>query len=811
MAYFGEARRSPPRENHVLTGQRLGRYEVLAKLGEGGMGEVYLAEDTTLNRKVAIKFIRQDASGSDEANRRLLREARAAAMLDHPNICAIHEVGEESGRSFIVMQYIEGETLDRRIRQQPLSLDQALGTAVEIIDAISEAHARGIVHRDIKPSNVIVTPRGQVKVMDFGLASVAPDKEPVEGETQSALTTPHALVGTVPYMSPEQVAGDRVDARSDLFSFGITLYEMVSGRRPFAGSSSAATASAILTAQPEPLTRYRNDLPEELQRIVRKCLEKDRDRRYQSAADLKVDLENLRRDMQSGPRSTAGMGGVVERPSPRRGAAVMVAIVGLALVAGAWFGWRRFTQPSASANAIGSIAVFPFANSSGDQNTEYLSDGITESLINNFSKLPQLRVIARTTMFRYKGRDVDPLEAGSALGVDAALTGRVLEQGDTLVVQADLVRVADGSQLWGDRFDRKRTDVLAIQDEMARQIADRLRLRLTGEEQALITKRYTGNSEAYDLYLKGRYFYGKATEDDLTRSLDYFQQAIAIDPRYALAYVGLADTYSRLGSVLGFRSPRETLPRSQELVAKALSLDPTLPDAQATRAHYLLTYEWQWEEAEREIKRLLALNPNNALLHQHYGGLLNVLGRLDEAIVERRIAQRLDPLSPFATANVGYPYYYARRYDEAIQNFRLALELDANFPWSHLWLGQAYLQKGMHREALDEIQQAIRLSGGDTRAIATLGHAYAVIGRRDDALKVLGELQAIATKRYVSPYFMGLIHLGLQDDDRAFASLEAAFQERHPYLALLKVEPVFDRVRSDKRFVALEKRVGLTP
>jgi serine/threonine-protein kinase len=788
-----------------------GRYRFLEKLGAGGMGEVYLAEDTKLNRKVAIKFIQPGSAPDDQANRRLLREARAAAMLDHPNICAIHEVGEEAGRSFIVMQYLEGETLDLRIKREPFNLTHALGIAVEVADALSDAHAHGIIHRDIKPSNVIVTPRGQAKVTDFGLASTGSGARAAESETQSLLTSADAVMGTVPYMSPEQLTGDQVDARSDIFSFGVTLYEMVSGRRPFASETTAATASAILTQEPPPLTRYRADLPEELQRIVRKCLEKDRERRYQSAADLKVDLDSLRRDTLSGS-SQLTAAGVAEARSKRHRILAMAAVAaGVIVVIGGWYALPHFRGPNVSVNTIGSIAVFPFANSSGDQNSEYLSDGITESLINNFSQLPRLRVMARTTMFRYKSKDVDPLKAGRELGVDAALTGRVFQQGETLVVQADLMRVADGSQLWGDRFDRKLADMLAIQDEIATQIAERLRWRLTGDERELITKRYTTNTEAYDLYLKGRYFSAKLTEPDLDKSITYYQQAIAIDPKYALAYVGLANTYGRLGSVFGFRSPREMLPRGQEFAVKALSLDPKLADAHTTLASYKLNYEWNWAEAEQEIKRALALNPNDGAAHQSYGTFYNLQGRLEEGMAERKLGQQFDPLSPLATANVGYPYYYAHRYDEAIGHFRRALELDPNYSWGHLWIGQAYVQKGMYREAIDEIDQAIRLSGGDTRARATLGHAYGVAGKRDDALKILGELRAVSEQKYVSPYFIALVYLGLKEDDRVFASLEAAYQERHPYLILLKVEPVFDRLRSDPRFIALEKRVGLRP
>ena len=788
----------------------ISHYRILEKLGEGGMGEVYLAEDTKLNRKVAIKFLQPDASGGEPAGRRLLREARAAAMLDHPNICAIHEIGEHGGRSFIVMQYLEGETLDRRIKRQTLTLKQVLAVGADVADALSTAHARGIIHRDIKPSNIIVTPRGQAKVMDFGLASVTPAVVRPETETQSVLTAPDAVMGTVPYMSPEQLKGEPLDARTDIFSFGVTLYEAVSGQRPFASASTATTVSAILTEEPPPLSRYSADVPDELQRVVRKCLEKDRDRRYQSAADLAVDLQNLRRDSETQAAVPAsGSRAAAIAVQARRRTVAIAAVLAIAAVAGGWYLVRRFQQASPPVTTIASIAILPFVNSSGDQNTEYLSDGITESIINAFSHLPALRVMARATVFRYKGKDIDPQRAGRELGVDAVVAGRVLQQGDTLVIQADLVRVSDGSQLWGDRFNRKMADLLTVQDEMARQITERLRLRLTQNEQRLVEKHYTDSTEAYELYLKGRYFFVKTTEDGLDKSIAYYQQAVTADPNYALAYVGLAQSYSVLGGVFGFRSPRDTLPRSLEFATKAVTLDPKLAEAHAALASYKLNYAWDWAGAEQEIRLALDLNPNYSTAHVTYGSYYQSMGRLDAAIAERKLAQQLDPLSPFATANAGYPYYYARRYDEALEQYRRAVDLDPNYPWTHLWIGQAYVQKGMYKEAIDAIDQAIRLSGGDIRAKATLGHAYGVAGRQAEARAILDELKKRSAERYVSPYFLALVYAGLNDADRAVASLEATYRERHPYLIFFGVEPVFDRLRSDPRVLALQKRIGL--
>ena len=769
-------------------------YRLLEKLGAGGMGEVFLADDTKLHRKVAIKFVRGGGALADSASRQLLREARAAAGLSHPGICAIHEVGEADGRSFIVMEYVEGETLERLIERDALNLERAIKIAAQIADALAAAHARGVIHRDIKPSNVIVTPRGQAKVMDFGLASAS---QSADLETHSRLTGASGVAGTVPYMSPEQLKGEPLDPRTDLFSFGVLFFEMVSRRNPFGSVSAMATASAILALDPPVLGRSGEEVSPELQRIARKCLEKDRDRRYQSAADLALDLENVRR-------------GVVPATRPVR-RTLLVAVVAVLIVSGvaAWLALRPRGGAAPPAAAIGSIAVFPFANA-GDADTEYVSDGITENLINNFSRLSTLRVIARTTMFRYKGRqNLDPQAVGRELGVDAALTGRVFQRGEALAVQVDLVRVADGAQLWGDRFDRKRTDVLAIEDEIARQIAEQLRGRLSGTDQARLARRQTVNTDAYDIYLKGRYALAKVTEASADESAQLFQRAIALDPTFALAYVGLANSYFTLGGVFGFRSPRDTLPRAAEALAQALRLDPDLAEAHTGLGRYKFLYERNWPEAEREIKTALALNPNSAAAYGVLGSFYHTQGRIEEAIAAKRAAHALDPFSPLAISEVGYPYYYGRRYDDAITHFRKAIELEPDYSWAHLFIGQVYVQKGMLTEAIASMQEALRLSGGDVRARATLGHAYAVAGDRTRALEVLNDLTAASAKAYVSPYFLAVVHSGLKDAGRTFAHLEKALEERHPYLNLLKVEPVFDWLRPDPRFVALEKRVGL--
>jgi TolB-like protein/Flp pilus assembly protein TadD len=585
---------------------------------------------------------------------------------------------------------------------------------------------------------------------------------------------------------------------------------MATGRLPFSGANAAETIGRITHEQPDAVSRFNYEVSGEFERIIRKCLEKDRERRYQSASELLVDIENLKRDTQS--LGFTPSSGAVKKRRPAQPLIIAGAAIFAVLAIAVFYFWRRDTpKDAANRSSIGAIAVLPFVNSNGDQNSEYLSDGMTESIINSLSQLPRLRVMARATVFRYKGKQVDPENAGRELKVDAVLTGRVLQQNDNLIVQADLVNVADGSQIWGEHYTRKAVDVFAIQDEIAKQITDRLRLRLTGDEQKLVTKHYTENTEAYDLYLKGRYFWGKGTEEGFNKSIEYYQQAIALDQNYALAYVGLASSYSSLGGVLGFRAPAETFPRSKELLMKALPLDENLAELHSALATYALNYEWNWPEAERRYKRAIELNPNFGQAHSGYGTYLEALGRFDEALKERQLAQKFDPLSPFAAADVGYPLYYGRNYDAAIEWYRKGLELDPKFYWPHLWIGQAYVQKGLLKEAIDEISQAIQLSGGDTRAKATLGHAYGVSGRREEALKVIEELQDLSRKRYVSPYYIALVYVGLGDKQQAITWLQKAHEEHQPYLILMKVEPVFDSLHSEPGFVAIERSVGLDP
>jgi serine/threonine-protein kinase len=753
---------------------------------------------------VALKLLPEYLKEDKERLGRFKQEARAASALNHPNIATIYEIGEVEGQNYIAMEYVDGQTLAAKINGRPLDPDQIPDIALQMADALEEAHAKGITHRDIKPDNIMLTSRGHVKVLDFGLAKVKSHEGqtlgsdlPTQAKTQSGV-----VIGTLAYMSPEQALGKAVDHRTDIFSLGAALYEMTTGRQPFSGVDAGETIDRILHAQPEAIARFNYDAPAELERIIRKCLEKDLDRRYQSARELVIDLRNLKRDLDSGtvPAEQAA------QRRRRRGWQMAAGGLAVIIVAIAATLYARLGPGT----AIESIAVLPFTNESGDPNMEYLSDGITESLINSFSQLPRFRVIARTTVFRFKGREVDPQRIGRELGVDGVLTGKMTQRGDNLIVQADLVAVADGSQLWGEQYSRKLADLLSLQQDIATNIAEKSRLRLTREEQKRLTKRYTENTEAYQRYLKGRYFLFKATEDGMNKGIEYFQEAIAIDPNYALAYAGLSDSYKALVGFTGFLSPRE-VSKVKAAAIRALEIDETLGEAHTSLAEYKLYFEWDWVGAEREYLRAIELNPNYPYAHQAYANYLEGLARLDEAIAERQRAAELDPLTPITVADVGYPFYYARQHDRAIEYFRRGLELDPNFFWGHLWIGQAYVEKKMYEEAIAEIQKAIGLSSGHARAIATLGYAYGVSGKRVEAQKVLDELKERSTRSYVSPYFIALIYTGLGENDQAFEWLEKAYNERHPYLTLIKVEPVFDSLRSDSRFADLLRRIGLKP
>jgi eukaryotic-like serine/threonine-protein kinase len=796
-------------------GRLLGHYEIRSLLGTGGMGEVYLAQDTKLDRTVALKILPLDLARDQLRMRRFIQEAKSASALSHPNIITIYEVGEADDTQFIAIEFVDGETLRQRINSDKLCVEETLEIAIQVASALGAAHEAGIIHRDIKPDNIMLRRDGYVKVLDFGLAKLTENSNErllSEPEAMTLVNTePGLVVGTVSYMSPEQARGLIVDVRSDIWSLGVVIYQMLTGHEPFEAETPTDQIVSIIERQPPPLSFYTEGVPAEIERIVLRALAKDRGDRYQIIQEMLDDLRQTRKRLAFQTELNRSMSaGELDLSHLTTGSSLKVAVTPATGKQGA----ATITHPSSSIakrrrprkKAIDSIAILPLINLGGDPNTEYLSDGITESIINSLSRLPRLRVMARSTVFRYKGRETDPREVGEELRVRAVLTGRLQLFGDRLMIGTELVDAFDGAQLWGEQYNRRLSDIFALQDEIANEISEKLQLKLTGEERRRLTKRYTHDTEAYHYYLKGRYFWNKRTHDCLEKGLEFFKQAIDTDATYALAYSGLADSYALLGVAL---PPRDAFPRAIAASLKALEIDDAVAEAHTSFAFARMFFEWDWAGAEGEFKRAIELNPNYATAYQWRGRLLSAMNRHSESIVNLQMAQALDPLSLSINTGVGVSYYMAGRYEEAIQQYGKALEMNDAFAVAHEHLGSALLQAGRHEEAVAEFLKAARIDESDMGLRASLGHAYAVTGKTEEAEKILSELLDASGQKYVSPYFMVELLAGLGRVNESFQWLERCYTDRAPHMIFLGVEPKLNALRVDPRFDNLLRRLNL--
>jgi eukaryotic-like serine/threonine-protein kinase len=763
------------------------------------MGEVYRAKDTRLDRDVAIKVLPRHLAGNPEALRRFEREARAVAALSHPNIVALYDVGTEQGVSYAVTELLEGETLRDRLartgRGSPDNLRKAVEIAVEVADGLSVAHAKGIIHRDLKPENIFLTSDGRVKILDFGLARFKAPSSPNDPTAISTETEAGTVMGTVGYMSPEQVRGERADVPSDIFSLGCVLYEMLAGRRAFARETAAQTMAAILEVQP-PVDEIGAEIPPGLTQLLRQCLEKSPQNRLQSAHDLSLALK------AAGEPDTESNALARQDHLAR---SVWIAVSLAVLLAAAWVYWQN--RP---AETIDSLAVLPFVNVGDDPNTEYLSDGISENLINSLSQLPGVRVVPRSLVFAYKGRDADPRKVGRDLNVRAVLMGRVVQHGQSLNIQAELVDVTKVSQLWGQQYDRTLSDIIVVQEQIERAVASHLGLRQSESVERTLTRRYTESPEAHQFYLKGRYLWNRRTAQTLQRAAEDFQRAIDIDPTYGLAWAGLADCYN-VYSFYGIDSSNESMPRAKEAARRALAIDDTLAEAHVSAAYPKRHYDWDWAGAEREFRRAIELNPNYVTALHWYGTTLWSMGRLEDGMRELRRAQQIDPLSLIVASDIGRGDYYAGRDDQAIEELRRTLdEIDPRFAVIHLFLGMLYEHKGRYDDAIAEFRQWSSLLGGpDAVAGGSQGHTLAVSGRRSDALAELGRLIDLSRRRYVSPYEIALIHIGLGDREKALEWLEKGYDDHAAWMIWLDLDPRFNTLHGEPRYRDLLQKMHL--
>jgi serine/threonine-protein kinase len=823
----------------------ISHYRILSKLGQGGMGEVYLVQDTKLDRRVALKILPENFAADAERMRRFVQEAKAASALNHPNILTIYEIGEADGKPYIATEFIEGETLRHHIEDSRMKSREVLEVTVQVASALSAAHQSGIIHRDIKPENIMVRPDGYVKVLDFGLAKLT-EKQALTTNSDAATisrkaTDPGTVMGTVQYMSPEQARGHSVDARSDIFSLGVVLYEMVAGRAPFAGESSTDVLAAILDKEPLLLARFSPDVPPELQRIVTKCLRKERDERYQTMKDLLLDLKELRDELaleaklersirpvsnvenqqtliseaeitrgqsvQATSAASAQTASSAEylvseiKNHKREFALVMLALLVAAIGFAYWYLFLR-----AGSRQIESIAVMPFVNESGNVDVEYLSDGMTETLINSLSQLPNLSVKARASVFRYKGKETNPQTIGKELNVQAMLNGRVIQRGEQLILNLELIDAQTENVIWSERYNRRQADLVSLQSEIARDVSSKLKSKLSGLDEAKVTKTSTTNPEAYQAYLKGRYYWNRRTAENLQKAIEQFKAATDRDPNYALAYSGLADCYLLLNYYAG--TPlSETLPQAKAFAERAIAIDDQLAEPHASIGQ-VNKVSWQWAEAEREFKRAIELNPNYATAYHWYSILLNALGRSDESALIIKQAHEIDPLSSVISRNISDMYEIQNDHNASIENSLKIIELDPNYSDGYNSLGVSYLKQGRNAEAIANLQKAVELSNRGSFTLSNLGYGYGVTGNRSKAIAIVKELEEKYARKESNGRYIAAVYAGLGEKDKAFEWLEKDFQTREDLTFTRWLIP-YESLRDDPRYKDLLKRMNL--
>ncbi len=743
-----------------MIGKTISHYTILEELGEGGMGVVYKAEDLKLKRSVALKFLRPFASGSDKEKSRFVHEAQAAAALDHPNICTVHEIDEVEGQTFIAMAYIKGKSVKEKIESGPLKLDEALDIAIQLTEGLHAAHEKGIVHRDIKSANIMVAENGQVKITDFGLAKLA-------GQTK--ITKTGTTMGTVAYMSPEQARGEKIDHRTDIWSLAVVLYEMITGQQPFKGEYELAAVYSIINEEPENMANLRKGVPIELKTIVSKAMTKDVEERYQNVGELLFDLRSLVKKYES----------------------------------------TCFTDQISQMKSVPSIAVLPFVDMSPQKDQEYFCDGIAEELINVLTHVENLHVVARTSAYSFKHKNLDVREIGRKLNVEHVLEGSVRKAGNRVRITAQLVTVIDGYHVWSEKYERDMEDIFAIQDDISLAIVDNLKIRLLRKEKEAILKRHTDDLEAYNLYLKGIYFSRMYSAEGFNNAIEYFERSLQQDPNYALAYYGLAEVYYTI-SYWSNVPPKEAYPKAKAYTKKALDIDETLAEAHAALGLVCAFYEWNWQPAEQELKHALRLSPNSAIIRMSYSWFLSLTERSEEAINEAKRAQELDPLSGLINSHVGHACIWGSQYDKAIEELQMTLKIIPDFYLAHYYLGLAYRAKSMINEATAEFEKAVDLNTKATLPAMILAATYFESGKKAEGERLWEKLEQRSKAEYMPPMGYFYIHLACGEPDIALEWLKQACEERDSFLPWCRVIPIDSyRIPDEPRFQALLKKFGL--